>query len=504
MDAPLIEVKNVCKSFTGNRVLKNVDLTIHAGEILCLVGENGCGKSTLIKIISGVYSADSGTISFGGKHYQNLDPVISIKEGVQVIYQDFSVFPNLTVAENISLGTQLVAGKKLMNWRAARDQALRALDAIGVELDVDAEVGYLPVAQKQIVAICRAILQNAKLIIMDEPTTALTNNEIERLYTIIRGLAEKGIAVIFVSHKLDEVFEVSERIAVMRNGVIVVDETVDQFDRQKLVYYMTGLEIGQEPFLYKPVSDEPTLEVVNLSMTPWFKEISFSVYPGEIIGITGQLGSGRTELAKALFGIGKLTSGSIRIHGVEQNFRNISDAIKNKIAYVPEDRLTEGLFMERNLVDNLNATTVDRKKKKNGLLDFRQMITEAVRRIQNLSINAKSVSALANTFSGGNQQRIVIGKWLASEPEILILNGPTVGVDVKSKNEIHKVLKDLAAKGLCIILISNDIGELLTTTNRILVMNQGRIVYEGVTATTDEKILNDSILQTFDMVGVRQ
>ncbi|MCL2479769.1 MAG: sugar ABC transporter ATP-binding protein, partial [Treponema sp.] len=450
MAEPVLSLSGINKSFSGHRVLSNINLSISPGEIFCLAGENGSGKSTLIKIVSGVYTADSGTVTLNGNTYSRLDPVESIKQGVQVIYQDFSIFPNLTVAENISLGTQLAEGRKFINWKQIRVLAGQALRTIGVEMDLDEDVRHLQVAQKQIVAISRAILQNARLIIMDEPTTALTNKEIDRLYEIIRGLSVRKVGIIFVSHKLDEVFAICRRIAVIRNGEIVVDEKAENFAREKLAYYMTGQEIGEVPFVFEPKVTKPILEVTNLNQRGIFKDINFRIFPGEILGITGQLGSGRTELAKALFGIGETNSGSIRIHGEEKRLRNVQDAVANKIAYVPEDRLTEGLLMERSLLDNLSTTTIDRKKNRLGLVKFSMMADEANRRIAELKINAVGIDAKANTFSGGNQQRIVIGKWLASEPEILVLNGPTVGVDVKSKSEIHKILKDLARQGFCI------------------------------------------------------
>ena len=295
MNTPILELKGINKSFTGHRVLHDIDLKIYPGEVLCLVGENGCGKSTLIKIISGVYAPDSGSVSLNGTLFPKLTPVISIKQGVQVIYQDFSVFPNLSVAENISLGMQLVEGNKLMHWRQARTMAQQALDTIGISLDLDAEVGGLSVSQKQIVAISRAILQNARLIIMDEPTTALTNKEIERLYEIIRGLSARGISVVFVSHKLDEVFAVCDRITVIRNGEIVADEYADKFEKENLVYYMTGERIAEEPFRYTGASQTPLLQVEKLCQKGAFEDISFSVFPGEILGITGQLGSGQNR-----------------------------------------------------------------------------------------------------------------------------------------------------------------------------------------------------------------
>lgn len=495
MSTPILEVKGIHKSFTGHRVLQNINLKIYPGEVLCLAGENGCGKSTLIKIISGVYAPDSGEVYFNGTHFPKLNPVISIQQGVQVIYQDFSVFPNLSVAENIALGMQLVEGKRLMHWQQARKLAQKALDTIGITMDLDEDVGRLSVSQKQIVAISRAILQDARLIIMDEPTTALTNKEIERLYEIIRGLSAKGISVVFVSHKLDEVFAVCDRIAVIRNGEMIVDEYADKFERENLAYYMTGERIAEEPFEGGGSEGEPTLQVEHLCQAGAFEDISFNVHAGEILGITGQLGSGRTELAKALFGIGRISGGKILVHGREQHFRSIMDAKRAKIAYVPEDRLSEGLFMQRSLKDNFSAATIDRKRKKSGLIDFSAMTAEAERRIRELNINAASPDVLASTFSGGNQQRIVIGRWLASDPEILILNGPTVGVDIKSKSEIHKTLKALARQGMCVILISDDVGELLSTTNRILVMNGGRIIFESNTHETSAETLNEKILQ---------
>ncbi|NMD37215.1 MAG: sugar ABC transporter ATP-binding protein [Christensenellaceae bacterium] len=495
MSIPILELKDINKSFNGHRVLCDIDLKINCGEVLCLVGENGSGKSTLIKIISGVYKPDSGSVFFNGSCFSKLDPVISIKQGVQVIYQDFSIFPNLSVAENISLGMQLVNNKKFLNWKNIKKMAQKALDIIGVSMDLNEEVWRLPVSQKQIIAICRSILQEAKIIIMDEPTTALTNKEIERLYEIIRELAARGMAVVFVSHKLDEIFSVCDRITVLRNGKIVKDEYSNKFDKENLTYYMTGEHIAESPFNYVPISQEPIFQVKNLCKKGFFNDISFNVYPGEILGITGQLGCGRTELAKALFGIEKIDDGQIIVHGENQYFKSIEDAKRVRIAYVPEDRLSEGLFMQRSLKDNFSSTTIDRKKKKSGLVDFSKVLDEAIFRINELNINANDVRSLASTFSGGNQQRIVIGKWLATNPEILILNGPTVGVDIKSKSEIHKILKELAKKGMCVIMISDDIGELISTTNRVLVMNQGNIIFERETSEIDVEVLNKKILQ---------
>ena len=307
MKTPVLKVSGINKSFSGHRVLKDIDLTIYPGERLCLVGENGCGKSTLIKIISGVYRADSGSIELNGRSYTELLPATSIKEGVQVIYQDFSVFPNLTVAENISLGTQLVGGNRLVNWKRMRKQAGEALDMIGVDMDLDEEVSRLAVAQKQIIAISRAILQNAKLIIMDEPTTALTKKEIERLYQIIYGLSKKGIAVIFVSHKLDEVFTVCQRIAVIRNGNMIVDKQAKEFERDKLVYYMTGQEIEVTPFQYRKISDKPVLSLKTAASTDHFMISASSCAQGRFWALPDSLVPGGRSLQRHCSASGRST-----------------------------------------------------------------------------------------------------------------------------------------------------------------------------------------------------
>lgn len=496
MKVPVVELKKICKSFSGNRVLNQIDLSVFPGEILCMVGENGSGKSTIIKIISGVYQADEGSISIGGADVSKMSPVQSIQSGIQVIYQDFSVFPNLTVAENIALSTQIIENRTWVNWRQMREMAQKSLTALGINLDPDLEVGSLPVAQKQIVAIARAILQDARLIIMDEPTTALTQKEIDRLYQIINGLSSRGIAVIFVSHKLDEVFKVCQRIVVIRNGEKVIDEPVETFDKEKLVYYMTGTEIEESGFSYGGKQAASKLKVDRLCLDECFQDVSFDVAPGEILAITGQLGSGRTELAKTLFGVMPATSGDIFVNQGKAEIQNIADALRYKIAYLPEDRLSEGLFMSRPVKHNIISTIVDKLVSRIGTLDEAGVNKEAARWIKRLNVNTKSIEAYASTLSGGNQQRLVLGRWLAAEPEILILNCPTVGVDVKSKSEIHKIIKELATQGLTVLLISDDIGEIMTTSNRVIVMNNGAMVFFGNTEETTQDELSRLITES--------
>ena len=478
MGTPFLEIRNCSINFGGVKALQNVDFSIEAGQAYCLMGENGSGKSTLIKIISGVYTATSGEMILDGKHYTNITPMQAIEAGVQVIYQDFSVFPNLTVAENIALSGIISGSKKLVDRKEMRKAAADALARINVDLPLDKPVEELPVAGKQLVAIARGIAQDAKLIIMDEPTTALTHKEILALYEIIENLKKKGIALIFVSHKLEEVLQISERIAILRNGQKVLDDSIENFDKDSVAYYMTGREVPDVPYELVEVEEgtAPILELENLCMKDKFEDISLSLYPKEILGITGQLGCGRTELAQALFGIGEYT-GTVKLKGETVEIKTVQDALRLKIGYVPEDRLREGLFLTRSLSDNLVAASIDDAA--DGIrLDYKKVDESGRKWVDDLKIVIGDIQDPASSLSGGNQQRIVLAKWLATNPQLLILNCPTVGVDVGSKSQIHEIVKDLARKGIGVIVISDDIGEVMSLCSRVLVMKKGRIVSE--------------------------
>ncbi len=495
MGSSFLEVKGISKSFGGVRALQNVDLKIESGEIYCLMGENGSGKSTLIKIISGVYTPDEGEMILNGKHYRKITPAESIREGIQIIYQDFSVFPNLSVSENIALSAMANYKDKIISKKKMDRIAISALERISVSLPLERPVEELSVAGKQIVAIARGIAQDAKLLVMDEPTTALTHKEIEALYKIVGTLKQKGIAVIFVSHKLEEVFQISERIAILRNGKKVLDDKTENFDKNSLAYHMTGREIPSIPYEY--IKDEaqtvPVMEVKNLSMGNAFENISFCLYSREILGITGQLGCGRTELAKALFGIGKYT-GSIWVEGRKADIKNILDTKKYGIGYVPEDRLSEGLFLVKPLTDNITVSSMDSYGSR--VCCGRKELTQAAGGwLSSLSIAAENPEVLASDLSGGNQQRIVLAKWLATNPKILILNCPTVGVDIGSKNQIHEIIKDLARQGIGIIVISDDISEILTVCNRILLMRSGKIAKEIESKDTTVEELEEDLIR---------
>ncbi len=475
MSQSVLKVVDVKKSFAGVQALKGVSLDIEAGEIHCLAGENGCGKSTLIKIISGVYTPTAGHIEFGDKIYQKISPIESIMNGVQVIYQDFSIFPNLSVIENLAFNAELANKRKFVNRQRMKRIAEEAIAKIHFDVDLNAKVGSLSVASKQLVAICRALMFDAKLIIMDEPTTALTRKEVNALFQIILDLKKQGIATLFVSHKLDEVFEISERFTILRSGEKIITGTTSELDNKKFTYYMTGREFEDHPFEPKGLSKEPVLTADGLSAQGFFEDVSFSLHKGEILGITGLLGSGRTELALSLFGMQHADKGTITIDGQQVSLDTPEAAMKNGIGYVPEDRLSEGLFLPRSIGDNIVVSELEKLSNKLGVLDQKKKKQEIARWVEELSIATPNPDNACSTLSGGNQQRIVLAKWLARDLKVLILNGPTVGVDIGSKHDIHQILRKLAEQGLGIIVISDDIPEILANCSKVLIMRDGRI-----------------------------
>ncbi len=369
MTESLLKAEGIYKSFVGVQALKNVNFSIRSGEIHCLAGENGSGKSTLIKIISGVYTPDAGYIEFNGKQYTKITPIEAINNGIQVIYQDFSIFPNLTVMENLAFNSELAEGRKIVNWKRMRTIAEDAITKINFKVDLDAYVGNLSVAEKQMIAISRALMFNTKLIIMDEPTTALTKKEVRNLFNIILKLKERGIAILFVSHKLNEVFEISENFTILRSGELVASGSTAELNDKKFSYYMTGREFN--PRRFKPVnlSEKPIFEANQIGLPGFFEDVSFSLHRGEIIGITGLLDSGRTELALSMFGIKPISHGSFSINGKTVLIQSPRDAIKHNLGYVPEDRLTEGLFLPQSIADNIVISEIDRLAKKAGIVD---------------------------------------------------------------------------------------------------------------------------------------
>ncbi len=495
MAQALLKAVDISKAFAGVQALKKVSLEIMPGEIHCLAGENGCGKSTLIKVISGVHTRDGGTLEFNGKAMDNFSPIDAIMEGIQVIYQDFAVFPNLTVMENLALNTELASKRKLVSKKRMRKIAEEAISKIDFHVDLDALVGTLSVAEKQMVAISRALMFNAKLIIMDEPTTALTRKEVKALFRIVKQLKEQGIAILFVGHKLDEVFEIAERFTIVRSGEMVATGNIADLDDAKFTYYMTGREFSHDTFQAENVTKEPIMEVKNLTLDGYYRDISFQLRGGEILGITGLLDSGRTELALSMFGLKPATSGQILRNGREVSIRKPQDAMEQKIGFVPEDRLSEGLFLTHSIADNIVISEIDKIKTKHGLFDLKARQEIVNKWVKELAIATPNPDNNANTLSGGNQQRIVLAKWLACNPEVLILNGPTVGVDIGSKHDIHAILQKLAREsGMGVIIISDDLPEVLQNCSRVLILKDGKIAHEAPAQELTEQAILDYMM----------
>ena len=483
-------VENIVKSFGGAKALAGVSLSVKGGEVHCIAGENGSGKSTLIKIMSGVHAPDSGLIRLGDKTFNALSPREAVREGVQVIFQDFSLLPNLTVAENIALPTFISRNSHFLSKKESKEIAQTALELIGVDIDINTPVAEISIASKQLIAIARATNLGVKMLFMDEPTTALTRKEIKRLFEVVEQIKARGVATVFVSHKIDEIQEICNTISILRNGELVADGLMKDYKREAISEVMTGLNISESRIAppLKPSSTK-VIEVKKLTTKPTFSDVSFSIAPGEILGITGLLGSGRTELAEAIFGQYPVDSGEIIVEGKSVRLNSSSAAIKAGIGYVPPDRLTQGLFLDQSIVRNLVAVGIDRHRGRGGILAKSRLYEEGERWIKDLRIKTKNSQNPVTSLSGGNQQRVVLAKWLAMNPHLMILNGPTVGVDIGSKREILEIIRDRAQEGMAFLVVSDDIPELIQICHRVLVIKNGHVSKEFNESELDENVL---------------
>jgi len=483
-------VENIVKSFGGAKALAGVSLTVKSGEVHCIAGENGSGKSTLIKIMSGVHAPDSGLIRLGEKTFEALSPREAVREGVQVIFQDFSLLPNLTVAENIALPTYISKNSRFLSKKESKEIAQTALELIGIDIDINAPVAEISIASKQLIAIARATNLGVKMLFMDEPTTALTRKEIKRLFEVVEQIKARGVATVFVSHKIDEIQEICNTISILRNGELVADGLMKDFKRDAISEAMTGLNISETriaPAL--KTTSTKVIEVKKLSTKPTFSDVSFSIAPGEILGITGLLGSGRTELAEAIFGQYPIDSGEIIVEGKSISLNSSSAAINAGIGYVPPDRLTQGLFLDQSILRNLIAVGIDQHQGRGGILAKKRLYEAGEKWIKDLRIKTKNSQNPVTSLSGGNQQRVVLAKWLAMNPHLMILNGPTVGVDIGSKREILEIIRDRAQEGMAFLVVSDDIPELIQICHRVLVIKNGLVSKEFSESELDENVL---------------
>jgi simple sugar transport system ATP-binding protein len=492
--SPFLCLENIGKRFGGTMALDGVNWSVQAGEVHCLVGENGSGKSTLIKVVAGVLAPEKdGRMIVQGVVYERLHPPLAKRLGIQVIYQDLSLFPNLSVWENIAIEYELGTPAALIDKKAMRLSAETVLASLDARLSLSVRVGNLSVAQRQIVAICRGLASNARLLFMDEPTSSLTRYEVERLLAVVRRLKGLGVAVVFVSHRLEEVIELAERITVLRDGRKVATLPISEVDDQRIAELMTGSRFEHHVEARHLEDRQPALEARGLTRPGEFVDISFTLHAGEVLGLTGLLGAGRTELALALFGMTMLEEGDVSIAGVPLRLRSNRDAIAAGIAYLSEDRLGLGLNLRQSIADNVSIGVLDSLVDRVGLVPSGRRGSLAREWIHRLGIIAGNVAAAVQTLSGGNQQRVVLAKWLATKPKVLILDSPTVGVDIRNKQGIYEVIRKLAHEGVAILLISDEIPEVYFNADRVLHMREGRLVGEFVPGEASEKALMEAV-----------
>lgn len=486
--AYLLEMSNICKRFPGVNALNNVSLKVKRGEILALVGENGAGKSTLIKILAGVYRKDAGVIIFDGRKVEIVSPHHAHQLGISVIFQELNLFPNLSVAENIFVGQERQK-MGFMDYARTKKQALTLMQRVGLKCNPETLVGNLPVSQRQMVEVAKALSLKAKLIIMDEPTSSLTERETQLLFEIIKNLKAAGISVIFISHRLQEIFEIADRVHVLRDGVNAGELEREELTEDKVIQLMVGRELKNIFPKEQAAIGEKILEVKNLSTPGLLKQISFTLKKGEILGVAGLVGAGRTELMRAIFGLDPLARGEIYIDGRPVRIRCPEEAIKHGIAFVTEDRRLQGLITGMSVRENGSLVAL-RQLQCWGFVKLKAERALVQQYLQRLRIKTPSLETKVATLSGGNQQKVVLTKWLAIKPQILILDEPTRGIDVGAKAEIHRIISDLAREGVGIIMISSELPEILGMSDRILVMHEGRITGSLNRAeATQEKIM---------------
>lgn len=482
---PAIRFRLITKVFGGVTALDDVSFEVLPGEVHCLAGENGCGKSTIIKIVTGVYQPDAGAeMEIFGHKVSSITPTMARKLGIDVIWQDLALFPQMTVAENIAFEGVLGNVPKLVRHGLLRDKAAEVLARLGIELDLDAPLHTLSVAERQIVAVGRALVGDARLVFMDEPTASLTQSETDKLLDIVDKLSRDGVAVVFVSHRLAEVLKISSRVTVLRDGMLVGVYGTEDMTQSRLTELMTGHTIDSVVAAQDRSSAPAMLEVKNLSRAGEFSNINLTIREGEVVGITGLIGAGRTELGHALFGMTKPDSGEVILNGALVRFRSNRDAITSGVAYVSEDRLTLGLVQPQSIADNIVLPVLDSILDKIGMISASKKDKTVRGWIDELAVKIGHPDDPITTLSGGNQQRIVLAKWLATKPRLLILDSPTVGVDVGARAGIFEIVRKLAEQGLAILMISDEIPEAYYNSDRVLHMAGGEFIGEYDPRTT--------------------
>ena len=489
LDVPMLRMSGISKRFVGVRALTNVTFEALAGEIHAIVGENGAGKSTLMKILSGVHQPDEGSIEIDGRYVRFSGPNESQELGIAMVYQEFDLIPELSVAENILLGRQPVNRLGLIRRSELRKQAKAPLDELHVDLDPSLIVKNLSAGQRQLVQIAQAYSRAPRIMVFDEPTSALTEHEADNLFGIIRRLKDRGVAVVYISHRLGEVMTIADRVTALRDGKLVATRNIADISQDEMVELIVGRTIT-ELFPKQKVSfGEPVLEVHNLSRVPTFADVSFSIRAGEIVGMAGLIGSGRTEIARAIFGLDKRTGGVVTVRGVPVPSGRVDAAIKVGVGYVPEERKIDGLVLSETISQNIVLSCL-RALARLAIVDRSRERTLVGGLVERLNVRPPELNRQVITLSGGNQQKVVLAKCLAIAPKVLILDEPTAGIDVPSKAEIHRLVGALAEMGVAVLLISSELTEVIAASDRILVVANGRVVDEVPRAeATEQRII---------------
>ena len=472
---PILEMRGITKRFPGVLALDHVDLTVYPGQVLALVGENGAGKSTLMKVLSGVHQMDEGEILMEGKSVKIENPLASQMMGISIIYQELSVLDNMNIAENIFLGRERRLGKMFADKKTMHKEARRLLDEVGLDVDTRTMAGELSTAQKQMIEVAKALSFNSKIIIMDEPTSSLTETETDILFGIIRKLREKGVAIVFISHKLAEIFAITDEVAILRDGVSAGRMVTEGCTENDIIKAMVGRDVDD---LYAkkaaPIGDV-VLEVKDLSTKNFLKDINFQLRAGEILGFAGLVGAGRSEVMRAVFGIDPKETGEIYIKGKKVDIKTPRDAMLQGMGFVPEDRKLQGLVLGMSVGQNTTLAALKSVANQAGFINHKQEKEMADKFVKALEVKTPSNDQLVKNLSGGNQQKVVIAKWLATEPKVLIMDEPTRGVDVGAKAEIYTIMNSLAKQGISIIMISSDLPEIINMSDRVMVMREGKL-----------------------------
>ncbi len=474
----ILEMDSISKEFPGVKALNNVQFRVKKGTVHALMGENGAGKSTLMKILNGMYSPDSGVIKFKDKEIKLRSPYDAIMMGISMIHQELSPVPHMTIAENIFLGREPSIGKTgIVKDREMEEKTRKLLEDLDIRLDPRTKMKDLTIANMQMVEIAKAISYNSELIIMDEPTSAISEKEVDHLFKIIRSLKEKGVSIIFISHKLDEIFKIADEVTVLRDGEYIATEPIENITKEKLIEMMVGRELKHMFPKEEAEIGEVIFEVKNFTKKGVFYDINFKVRRGEILGIAGLMGAGRTEVVESIFGINKPDTGEVYVKGKKVRINSPADAIKNKIGLITEDRKLTGLFLPLSVRDNIIMASVDRYTK-GEFIEGKKVDDACETMRKRLKIKTPSLDQIIKFLSGGNQQKVLIARWLLTYPDILILDEPTRGIDVGAKAEIHKLMVKMAQQGKAVVMISSELPEILGMSDRVIVMHEGRITGE--------------------------